>query len=231
MRATLALLLLALLPATAAAATLPSTTTRGVKVARSAGGRVSITFADTKAGRAAYKPLAGKRVTLRCQKVGSDLVGGGPQRVASTPVRLGKTVSTIRLRVRGGGNFCSLRSVSVALDTTGRRFLADFQSATAVALGADLLDGRTPAQALRRLGRAGARLATPTATPKTGRVGIYRSGDRTVVASRSPSGRRVFLDTRADVTRTNVVQLFEQIQQDPLPRGAQLPSGDRPPAG
>ena len=97
--------------AIAAAAALPSTTTPGVTATRSSGGRVTIRFADNPTGQKAYRPFAGRRVTIRCQHVGSDLLyGSGATDVATTRARFGRTLSTVTLRVRGTTNLCSLGS-------------------------------------------------------------------------------------------------------------------------
>src|SRR3954453_5941306 len=124
------MLALPVLAVAAAAAALPSTTTPGVTAKRSSGGRVTIRFANNATGRKAYRQFAGRRVTIRCQHVGSDLLyGSGPSGGATTRARFGRPLSTVTLRVRGTTNLCSLGSplggVIVATNTAGRRFLAD----------------------------------------------------------------------------------------------------------
>src|SRR4051794_17566075 len=161
-RAMLALSVLAV----AAAAALPSTTTPGVSATRSGGGRVTIRFADTAAGQKAYRQFAGRRVTIRCQHVGSDLLyGSGATDVVIARARFGRTLSTVTLRVRGTTNLCALGSplggVVVATSGAGRRFLADLRGLALLDV-AGAVERRGATAALRTLKSHGERLSSST---------------------------------------------------------------------
>src|SRR3954470_2231677 len=219
-------------PATAAAAQLPSTTTPGVKVTQSAGGRIRISFNDTPDGRLAYKPFAGRRVTVRCQRLGDLPIGAGPSGAVSTRVRMGRDLSTVELRARGDVNLCTLGRVTVATNTTARRFLADLIWGELVLTVGDQVDRRGAAATIRRLHKRAVRLSRQSASPPHRRVGIY--GDRRkakAIAATSPSGRRLFVERAADVLRTNVLGTQAQLGRAEVPSSVALPTGDQPAAG
>src|SRR4051812_1868734 len=219
------------IPATAAAQ-LPSTTTPGVKVTQSAGGRIRISFNDTPDGRLAYKPFARRRVTVRCQRVGALPLGAGPSGAVSTRVRMGRGLSTVELRARGEVNLCTLGRVTVATNTTARRFLADLIWGELLLTVGDQVDRRGTAATIRRLHGRAVRLSRQSASPPHRRVGIY--GDRgapNALVATSPSGRRLFVERAADVVRTNVLGTQDQLGRAEAPSGVTLPTGDQPPAG
>ncbi len=232
MRALLVILAAGLAVPATAGAQLPSTTTSGVKVTHGAGGRITIGFKDTPAGRRAYKPFAGRLITVRCQRVGDLPIGTGPTGIVSTRVRMGQGISTVELRARGNVNLCLLGSVIVATDQTARRFLADVVVGQAVLAIGDQLDSRGAARTLRRLHSHGVRLSRAGATPSRRRIGIY--GDRgrpNAIVAVSASGRRLFVERTGEVLRTNVLGLLDQLARGQTPSGVALPLGDQPPAG
>jgi hypothetical protein len=221
--------------AVAAAAALPSTTTPGVTATRSSGGRVTIRFADNPTGQKAYRRFAGRRVTIRCQHVGSDLLyGSGATDVVTTRARFGRTLSTITLRIRGTTNLCSLGSpfggVVVATDTAGRRFLADLGGFALLDVAAQV-ERKGATATLRSLKSLGVRLSNSAATPHAGRVGIF--GDRGGTAGavlRSASGRRLFAELSGDTLRSNILGTLDQLTPA-RPAAAALPTGARPAPG
>src|SRR4051794_22689978 len=221
--------------AVAAAAALPSTTTPGVSATRSGGGRVTIRFADTTAGQKAYRQFAGRRVTIRCQHVGSDLLyGSGATDVVIARARFGRTLSTVTLRVRGTTNLCALGSplggVVVATNGAGRRFLADLRGLALLDV-AGAVERRGATATLRTLKSHGERLSSSTATPHAGRIGIF--GDRGATAGgvlRSASGRRLFAELRDDTLRTNVLGALDQLTPS-SPATVALPAGAKPAPG
>src|SRR2546423_5398711 len=165
------------LPATAGAQLQP--TPPGVTATRAPGGRITIRFAATPAGRAAYRRYAGRLVTVRCQHVGDQPFGTRPVDVVTTPVRMARSLSSIRLRVRGSANLCSLGrpliGVTVATDATGRRFLADVAYSVTFLTTNDELILHGTAAALRQVAN-GVRLSTAGATPPRGGGGGLPGG-------------------------------------------------------
>src|SRR3954464_2926003 len=107
---------------------LPATTTPGVTALRGPGGRMTIRFADTRAGRTAYARYAGRLVSIRCQHAGDAPFGSGPVDLVTTRGRFARRLSSVRLTVRGTTNLCTLGTpltgVMVATDPAGRRFVA-----------------------------------------------------------------------------------------------------------
>ena len=247
MRTTIALaaaaLAAALAPA-AQAARLPSTSQPGVTARALPANRAEIRFADTKAGRAAYKRVAGHTIDVRCQKVGAHALGAEPSRRFTTRLRMPRRLSTVRLVLRGDLNFCFVGSpfggLTLGLDSDGRAFLADFQADIAAqavageAFARLARAGRAPSAAtvVRPFRRVAAVLSSAGAMPPRNRVGVY--SDRThhlVVAARSATGRRIFFERDGDVTSTNTAGLLEQLDRAPSPAGVSLPGGPIPPPG
>jgi len=236
--------LAALLTPVAEAAPLPSTSEPGVTARALPGQRAQITFADTAAGRRAYRQLAGRSVDVRCQKVGSHVLGAAPSQRFTTRLRMPKRLSTMRLALRGDLNFCFVGSpvggLSLALDPDGRAFLADFsagittEAVASTALARAARAGRVPSAAtvVRSFRKVGVVLHNPRATPPRDRVGVFSAGrDHLVVAARSATGRRLFFERTADVTSTNTVGLTEQLDREPSPAGVSLPAGPVPAPG
>jgi hypothetical protein len=209
-----------------ARAQLPDATRSGIDVARGPGGRIAIRFHDTRAGRAAYRPFAGRTVTVRCQSVGDHPVGSGPVGVATAKISFRPTLSTLRLRVRGTVNLCTLGSIRIATDAASRRFLADLEQAEVLPAIASLARAHGAAATARRLHPRGGVLPAPTATPPRGRVGVYARDGVVAAVAVSGSGRRMFLDGSADVARTNVLGVLRELNPAAVPQGARLPAGD-----
>ena len=229
----LATLSVAVLAAPAGAQQAPSFTIPGVTATQGTGGRVTIRFADTPAGRAAYARYAGRLVTIRCQHVDDAPLGSGPVGVVTTRVRMARTLSSVRLRLRGDKNLCSLGSggVVVPADATSRRFLADVGAGGIVLTTAEQIHTIGSAATLRRL-KGGVRLSSRTASPPRGRVGIFgdRGGPRGAVTV-TRDGHRLFVEQTGDTVRTNVLGPLDQLQPFAPPRGVDLPVGPQPPAG
>jgi hypothetical protein len=225
----LAGLAVAALPAPADARSLPSTTTPGVTAVRGAGGRVTIRFADTRAGRTAYALYAGRRVAIRCQHVGDLPFGSGPVDLVTTRVRFAKRRSTVRLTVRGATNLCSLgpplTGVMVATDAAGRRFLADVGDSVRIMTAAVLVDVLGPASTLRRV-KGAVRLNSAGGSPPRGRIGVFSDGKTTAAVLLTADGRRRFLETSGDVERSNLLWIFDQLT--PAPPTVPLPTGPLP---
>src|SRR4051794_27619800 len=233
----LALLSLAVLAAPAGAQQVPSTTTPGVSAVQGTGGRVTIRFADTPAGRAAYARVAGKLVTIRCQHVGeTPLVGSGPVGVVSTRIRMARTLSSIRLRLRGDKNLCtlgpSLGGVVVPADTTARRLLADVGAGVALLATNERIRAIGTPATLRKV-KGAVRLSSRAASPPRGRVGIFgdRGGGPRATVTVTRYGHRLFVEQTGETLRANVIGPLDQFQPFQPPRGVDLPLGPRPPAG
>jgi hypothetical protein len=225
-------LLLLAVPAATAEAQLPQASQPGIRVSRSAGGRVAIAFLDTASGRRAYRRYAGKTVTIRCQSIRDHVFGTGPVGVATAKVSFRKGLSTLRLRVRGNVNLCQFGSVIVATDAAARRFLADLDLAPVILQTADRAARSGARSAVRRLGRGkGVTISNPASTPGRGRVGVYARNGAVAVAARSASGKRIFFEVQGDIARTNVLASLDQVGPVVTPRGITLPSGALPPAG
>src|SRR3954468_3605705 len=222
-------LLLLAVPATAEAQ-LPEASKRGVQVSQ-AGSRVAITFLDTPAGRRAYRPYAGRTVTIRCQAVGDVAFRAGPQGVMTAKGRFRRALLKLRLRGRGNIHPCSFGTVTVATDKPARQFLADLILSDVLTATAGRLARTSAAATKRRLGRVGVVLGNPASTPRRGRIGLYKRNGTLAVVSRSLSGRRIFFEAQGETVRTNVLALLDQFKQSPLPRETRLPSGAIPPAG
>lgn len=229
-RLLLATILLLAVPATARAQ-LPEANQKGIRVSRGTGGRVAISFLDTTAGRRAYRRYAGRTVTIRCQSIADRAFGAGPVGVATAKVHFRRTLSTLRLRLRGNVNLCTFGSVSVATDAAARRFLADLALADVLPGIAGRAARAGAAAEARRLGRGGVVLSSPASTPRRGRIGVYARGGVVAAVGVSASGRRMFFRTQRDAVRTNVLAPLDQLGPASVPPGVRLPSGDVPPAG
>jgi hypothetical protein len=230
-RLLLATVLLLAVPAATAEAQLPQASQPGIRVSRSAGGRVAITFLDTAAGRRAYRRYAGRTVTIRCQSIADRVLGAGPTGVATAKVRFRSSLSTLRLRFRGNVNLCTFGSVSVATDATARKFLADLGLAAVLPEVAARAARSGAAPAVRRLGKAGVVIGDLASTPRRGRIGVYARGGVAAAVARSASGRRLFWQMQGQEIRTNVLAPLDQLGPTVTPPGVKLPSGDFPPAG
>jgi hypothetical protein len=223
--AILSLLVLAAAAPPASAQRLPSTTTPGVTATRGAGGVMTIRFAATRAGRAAYAGFAGRRLTVRCQHAGPEPVGAGPLDVVTARVRFPARRSSVRLTVRGTTNLCSLGAfpsgVMVATDATARGFLADLDLGRQMATAGLYVGALGPSAAARRVN--GVVLSSASATPPRGRIGIFKSGTTTAVVAIGHDGRRVFSEQDGAVARSNGTTAFDQLVPAPAP--VTLPTG------
>jgi hypothetical protein len=230
-RLLLATVLLLAVPATAQAQ-LPEASQPGIRVSRSAGGRVAIAFLDTAAGRKAYRRYAGRTMTIRCQSIAADhLFGTGPSGVATAKVRFRRALSTLRLRVRGNVNLCSFGSVTVATDASARKFLADLVLAQTLPEVAARAARSGAKAAVRRLGKDGVVIGSLASTPRGGRIGVYARGGVAAAVARSDSGKRLFFQLQGEEIHSNLLTPLDQLAPIAETRGIGLPSGDFPPAG
>jgi hypothetical protein len=228
-RLLLASLLALGLPATAHAQ-LPQANQPGIRVS-SGNGRVAIAFLDTPAGRRAYKAVAGRTATVRCQTIATRVFGAGPVGVVTAKVRFKRTLSTVRLRLGGSVNLCTLGTTIIATDTTARSFLGDLVTSASVPLLADraLRSGATAT--VRGTRGAGVVLKNPTSTPRSGHFGVYTNNGTVTTVGVTPAGRRVFFTAKGGEIRTNALTPPDQLIEPVPPRGVHLPSGPLPAAG
>src|SRR4051794_38886442 len=243
MRRTFFLAALLFSAAPAQAAPLPAATEPGITVARESGGAYVVSFTAQ-----AYRSIAGRRLSIACtSSVERSPAAGPPKRFVSrltTPAK----VAPIRLRPRPGTDVCAFAKGSassagtgflVALDTSARRFLADYETASGVQeiVGLAAAAGRThaswPAYAElpTRVRRQVGHLTSPTAVPSGKRYAYYSDGRRRMtVVGVSASGRRLVFSMDGEDAATNIVPTIDVLGAPDAPSGT-LPVGPFPPAG
>lgn len=221
-------------PAGASAAGLPhvklaSSDVAGVSAKKIAGGRIRITFSHAPTARAALARMAGRKVRVTCTEFGPASLSGGRNLQGKTSLKLPKRATTLFLNgLTRPYEVCSFavagrgRAVVIALNATGRAFLADV--ATTHVLRQVLARARTLAVAhggdapsvaeLHSRMRHVVGLKHSTDTPTTGRIGFFSDGHDHIAAVKvSPGGgRRLFYDVRGDVITTNVLRVLARVK-------------------
>jgi hypothetical protein len=238
MRRTIFLAAVLFATAPAQAATLPSASEPGIAVTRDSGGGYVLTFTA-----AAYRPIAGRRVSIACTDSAGRLPAASPPKRFVSSLSVPTRRAPIRLRPAAGTDVCAFASSHadflVALDAGARRFLADYKAAVgveeAVVLAATA--GRTHASwpsydtLPRRFRQEVAQLATPGAHPSGKAFGYYSDGRRRMaVAGISATGARLSFSISGEDATTNILGVTNVLDDPSAPSGT-LPVGAFPPAG
>jgi hypothetical protein len=157
---------------------------------------------------AAYRRIAGRRVTVLCSgplPVGLFKSGANvAEAFHAVTVRVPRHGGVVRARVAGATDLCVVSDdghtiASVAGTATGRAIVADFEAslalisateATSAAVGATSY--RSAADLAKRIGHGAVALSGPDAPVARGRIGVWTdSAQRMLLATTSSTGRRL----------------------------------------
>jgi hypothetical protein len=210
-----------LVPGTSAAQE-PGGATPGVKV-HVGDRKVSISFAT--AAAKAYRSIAGRRVTVRCTRLGPS---GGLSRVdqaESAITRAPRKRSPVRVTLPSRRyDYCELQRtdgrgapLAAAVSARGATVL-DERAATgrlvrtivlATSLAPMAESWPAPAAVVGVSGGTVVALAAASDSPPAGKVGYFSDGGHMAVVTLSSAGRRLFIDLNGDVTATNVLEYIQ----------------------
>src|SRR4051794_33201946 len=232
------LLAMLVFAAPAQAAALPSASVSGVRVNREFSGSYRLLFT-----KSAYRPLAGRRITITCASAAPRSPAAAPPRRFDSEFDAPRKPKAMFLRPAGDADVCALAGAStivVGLDARGRAYLADARAAgladglvTRLAQrGRRLSSWPTRGELTKAMRTSLVHLAVPSARPPEGRVGYYSDGRRrmSLVAS-SASGSNVFIQTDGDEVTTNLLGLENVFGTEARAPSGLLPVGDFPAAG
>lgn len=184
-------------------------------------GRVTVAFADSSGGSAAYGRVAGRRLVTRCLRDPDPepLIGDGA--AVTGTIRAPAARSQLVLAAPPAADLCLLgdRSgrvrLSVPVTARGATYLLEAPAgsqiaATLVAAQRLRSGGRWPSPTLLARATPGVTAVSgPSAPPPAGHVGVYGDGNRRLgVVEVAPDGRRLYYELDGAELRTDALALI-----------------------
>jgi hypothetical protein len=209
---------------------------RGVTAVNGSGGAVRITFTNSAARL--YRRVAGRTLIVRCERVdvgsGPLLLREDRTNELVRTVTAPRRRRPIRLRARRAGagfdvcklvggrmkgrranpRFVTTLTLELPLTQEGAAFLHERRLGDRLVAALDIIaangrDERYPAFAdVADVIPGLVQLASPDATPATGKIGLYTdTAQHVTVASVSVLGRRLFIDVNGEILSSNVPEV------------------------